>query len=312
MVYTYENPVILKVWGSSAACGKEVLLFQSIPISSAAWQTHTFPVTPEKQLTHLTLEADFATPQISFGSVLVDNIRIEPLAIDLGPDMVICEETSVPLAVSVSDAHVEWNTGSMSPNITADNAGVYSVIVEKGGCALYDTITIRYVEPINLALGSDTTLCVGDTLRLNAEVPRGNYRWNTGAVSPAVTISAEGNYHVTVNNGCYQAEDDITIHVASECCSLFAPNIFTPNGDAFNDVFEMSSSSDLAQFHLTIYNRWGQIVYESEDITHFWDGHLVNSKQAGSGVYYWTSSISCVRNSRIFNNTIRGSLTLIR
>lgn len=312
-VVTYENPVTLQVWGGNAECGKEVLLFRSIPVTHQQWETYSFSITPERRLSYLILEAGYVNDQKKYGSILVDNIRIESYNIDLGPDQFLCQGTTVPLNVSIAGSLVQWNTGSTESTIIVNKSGIYSVNIQKEKCILSDTINLQYLEPINLELGSDTTICPGDTLQLNLEIPQGRYQWSTGSSFSTLAVTTNGNYHLTVSNGCDEAEDDIDVDVNKiGCCNLYAPNIFTPNEDYLNDFFETSSPSDFKEFNLSIYNRWGNIVYQSTEITHFWDGNTHGNQKAASGVYYWVSTITCSHKSRVLNNTFKGSITLIR
>jgi len=63
-------------------------------------------------------------------------------------------------------------------------------------------------------------------------------------------------------------------------------NVFTPNGDGKNDVFNTSQFQNLNGFHIEIYNRWGAKVFESSNATTEWDGKIAN-EPADEGVYYW-------------------------
>ena len=71
--------------------------------------------------------------------------------------------------------------------------------------------------------------------------------------------------------------------------NFFVPNSFTPNGDNHNDVFEPGGLGlDKSQYSLHIYDRWGGLVFESEDLTQGWDGrHQGTSKMCQNGIYVW-------------------------
>ena len=66
---------------------------------------------------------------------------------------------------------------------------------------------------------------------------------------------------------------------------LAVPNVFTPNGDEFNEEFRVAYRS-LREYHIWIYNRWGKLVYESTDPAKGWDG-TINGKKAAVGAYYY-------------------------
>jgi gliding motility-associated-like protein len=68
---------------------------------------------------------------------------------------------------------------------------------------------------------------------------------------------------------------------------LFAPNIFTPDGDAFNELWRVYIDGiDIYDFHLTVFNRWGEIVWESYNPEGMWDG-TYGSTESKTGTYVW-------------------------
>ena len=130
--------------------------------------------------------------------------------------------------------------------------------------------------------------------------------WDFGDKSPAELIIEEdtvshkylekGTYSailtVTDDKGCFDT-DTILIEVLVEPSKLEnVPNVFTPNGDGINDFFKFSEENlkGMKEFHMTIYNRWGQKVYETynteaEEIS--WDGKNKLGFTVSPGVYYY-------------------------
>ena len=89
---------------------------------------------------------------------------------------------------------------------------------------------------------------------------------------------------VTVSNDkTCSYSDSITVTVSTS--SIQAPNVFTPNGDGYNDEFRVAYKSILT-FHCWVYNRWGRLVYEWTDPMKGWDGNI-NGKEASPGPYYY-------------------------
>jgi gliding motility-associated-like protein len=82
----------------------------------------------------------------------------------------------------------------------------------------------------------------------------------TPSVSPTTYV-----LHVSTIEGCH-AEDSVTIHLFCQSSQIFIPNTFTPNGDGVNDWFHVSGKGLGLVKRMSIYNRWGQIVYEAHDI----------------------------------------------
>ena len=100
-------------------------------------------------------------------------------------------------------------------------------------------------------------------------------------------------------------EDSIKINVIYE---LFIPNAFSPNSGGLNDVF-YAYSHQIETFHMDIYNRWGEIIFTSDDIGYGWDG-TVNGNNAQIDVYVWKISYIKVHSDR--TNERVGTVTLVR
>ena len=87
------------------------------------------------------------------------------------------------------------------------------------------------------------------------------------------------------------------------------PNFFTPNYDGVNDFFELSIGQDLEQLHIEIYNRWGNMVYESNAVDFQWDGFAMNGLKCADGVYFWILTYKEVNNPSLLHN--QGTVTLM-
>jgi gliding motility-associated-like protein len=88
---------------------------------------------------------------------------------------------------------------------------------------------------------------------------------------------------------------------------LFIPNVFSPNGDDHNDFFVVEGSG-LNEFNIRVFNRWGQMVFESEDQSISWDG-LHNGKQLNKAVFAYTLTYT---DSLGIVQVMRGNVTLIK
>jgi gliding motility-associated-like protein len=90
--------------------------------------------------------------------------------------------------------------------------------------------------------------------------------------------------------------------------SLFVPNGFTPNGDGLNDYLKMLSVGYAKINYFRVFNRWGEKVFETNEIGKGWDGRYKN-QMADVGTYFWTLSV----NNRFGKEEmIKGDVTLIR
>jgi gliding motility-associated-like protein len=94
-------------------------------------------------------------------------------------------------------------------------------------------------------------------------------------------------------------------------CNLATYNVFTPNGDGYNDVFLFQPVSNIARFNLKICNRWGKIIFETTDLTHGWDGKT-SGVECETGIYFWYSEFMCIDGNQIYDNKLKGSVTLLK
>lgn len=122
-------------------------------------------------------------------------------------------------------------------------------------------------------------------------------------------FSNAGTYPVAlVVENSYGCADTALKHVAIEAgFTFFVPNSFTPNGDGINDVF-IPVASGIKQYDLTLFNRWGDLLFKTSDISVGWNGEA-GSEPCAQGVYVWKASVSTIHGE---SKTITGHLTLLR
>jgi gliding motility-associated-like protein len=137
-----------------------------------------------------------------------------------------------------------------------------------------------------ISLGSDTALCLGELLHLPVFAgSRASFTWSDGSTAPNFTVTGTGTYWTTVSNICGNASD--TINVTYEFCDIWFPSAFTPNGDGLNDIIRVVGSlSAYKDFSLSIFNRWGERVFYTQDIYAGWDGKY-KSINAELGTYFY-------------------------
>jgi len=152
----------------------------------------------------------------SYGCIGYDTINVNILAkpiINLGNDTTICQGNTIVLNASNSGSTYLWNTNQTSQSVNISNSGSYWVKVTNSfGCYGYDTINISISPLLPVNLGNDTTICIGDSIRLNAGISGANFLWNTNAISQAINVANAGNYWVNVNNNGCTGSDTIVIN----------------------------------------------------------------------------------------------------
>ncbi len=99
------------------------------------------------------------------------------------------------------------------------------------------------------------------------------------------TFSKAGNYKIELNVTNGICSDSSSVNVVVMESSIIAPAVFTPNNDGYNEEFRVAYRS-IIEFHCTIYNRWGRVVYTSSDPAKGWNG-TIGGKQAAEGTYFY-------------------------
>jgi len=170
-------------------------------------------------------------------------------------------------------------------NIHYPNSGIYLVTLIVSTPCGDDSITkeISISGPIlKNETGIKEQKC--DGLIIDAGNIGGTYNWSTGEHTQSIIASKSGAYSVTVTKDFFCVRTD-TIQVPDQDGGnmLFIPNSFTPNNDGLNDVF-LPTGTDISEFNMKIYTRWGQLIFESKSATNGWDG-FVEGKRAQNDVY---------------------------
>lgn len=137
-------------------------------------------------------------------------------------------------------------------------------------------------------LGADTSFCNGFAYTL---LPNGNwnsYLWSDGSAAPLLNIGKTGLYWLKVfnNDGC-SATDSIMIYEKSCDGKLYFPNAFTPNGDSKNDVFKPVVKALPEKYHLVVYNRLGQKIFETTNVNLGWKGIIDDRSKHKTETYVW-------------------------
>lgn len=205
-----------------------------------------------------------------------------------------------PTGVTFSDPN------EIVSSVTVPQVGVYTFsYTDECGT---DQVTIEFNQGPNVSI-SDGFTCTGVPYILNIGVPLPNtsYVWNTGATGPSISIDQTGTYSVVANNICGTANSSANVSVIS--CVVELPNVFTPNGDGFNDYFQMIEASGLTNFSCTIFNRWGNIVRQYDNPAFQWDGTDDNGNELSDGVYFYYVNTTNLIGEEIEK---QGSVTLIR
>ncbi len=219
---------------------------------------------------------------------------------------------STPSAVGINYKWVGPNGfTSNQPIITIPNAslmqtGDYTLEVSLGNCGSNTATTSALITPspipgfsTNPSLPVTVTTGNHSILISNTATNANEVVWDFGdgqtstELNPSHVYTKSGKYSIkqTVRNGSCTADTTIgTILVISECM-LYIPNAISPNDDGINDKFEITGGK-LAQFELKIYDRWGGLIHQSNDISATWDAKIAQ-QPIKSGTYIYVITGNC-------------------
>ncbi len=213
------------------------------------------------------------------------------------PDTLVCPGTVIQLSASGGVLYT-WtpetgldDPGSASPLLTVNEPGIYTVLVtDANGCQKEASISID-VEPFpTVDAGLDTLVFFGESIQLDGS-GSGSLEWmpagglsSTTIGDPLATPSNTTLYYLTATSpiGC-QSIDSVLITVIFDPI-VELPTAFSPNGDGVNDLFGVIVRGPVEVQAYRIYNRWGEVVFESNSINGGWDG-TVNGKDQEIGAY---------------------------
>jgi gliding motility-associated-like protein len=271
------------------------------------------------------------------------NITVLPPAV---PSFSVSSGGCVPAAITLTNttpnsSNCEW---SLSNGVNFSGCGAVNLVLEQAGC--YDVTLSTMVNGCPASVTMTNVVCAelppvanfnftpNNVTNLNSEVTfinlstgANNYLWNFGngegtssATNPTHIYSdVSGNYQVMLvaysMNGCTDTAY-AAINVEEELI-FWVPNTFTPDGDEFNNIFQpvFTSGFDPYNFHMLIFNRWGEVVFESYNHEVGWDGTYggVNGKPfyvCQDGTYTWKIDFKMKDND--VHKVVHGHVTIVR
>lgn len=241
----------------------------SAQISVATPQTYTITVTDTNACTAT------ATAQVQAAP--------NPTPI-IGGELSICEGYTTTLTADAHQTYL-WSTNDTTASITLANAGTYTLtITDANGCGGTASVSVSLNPlPQPHINGNLTIEQQGDYTQLDAGSGYAAYNWSSGGETAVLQVTQAQTYTVTVTdtNGCTATATALVNIVPQHYVAI--PNAFSPNNDNHNDFFG-ASANNVQTYHAIMYNRWGQMVFESHQIDDQWDG-MFKGKLQEMGVY---------------------------
>jgi gliding motility-associated-like protein len=211
--------------------------------------------------------------------------------------------------------------GETSTSLSGLAAGTYSVLVtDDNGCTANQNFTLTTIG--NLPVDIDPSYVeieAGESVVLTA-TGGDNYVWTpttglscTTCPNPTANPTVTTTYYVSASddNGCVGGDSSLVV-IKLACGDLFVPTIFSPNGtgpDANNKLCVFGTASCIEELKFQVFNRWGEVVFETTDIENCWDGNY-KDKPANSGIFVYRLYVKLYNNDEPID--ISGNTTLVR
>jgi gliding motility-associated-like protein len=202
-----------------------------------------------------------------------------PVSIDMCPSDTVKLDAGNPGFVHI------WSTGDTTQSIVVRNSGLYKATVINGKCSGRDSTMVNVITPIGRE--DVVSLCNMDSYTLSAMSALSNsvFLWSTGATTPTINVTTPGVYWVKSTKGNCISTDTITVIGTVGDGVVYIPNSFSPDNNRINDVFK-AQGVDIVFFHMAIFDRWGELIFEANSLNEGWDGYY-KGVIVKNDVYVW-------------------------
>jgi len=233
---------------------------------------------------------------------------------DLGNDTTVCISSNLIIGYALINATYQWSTGDTDPFLSPLNSGTYSVTLNLDEtCKTEDKISVRLIEEPKIDIGRDTLVCEQSLpFLISNNEDKGNFIWNTGAITSNLEITKPGLYALSMSNICGEASGEIKIEIEN-CRNVYIPNIINLNS-VENNAFTIFSDDDIFSIKvLNIYDRWGNLIFQNKnfkpnELSSGWNLSL-HSSEPQTGVFVYNAAV-------IFKDgkeeSLSGNLTVIK
>ncbi|MCU0340494.1 MAG: PKD domain-containing protein [Spirosomaceae bacterium] len=202
--------------------------------------------------------------------------------LELGPERRKCVGDTVilvPTLPNIAGNRFQWSTGDTTRRLVVRTAGTYRLTVTNAitGCMDNDETTFSVAPRPQYDLTRDVGLCDIDqgsaTIIVRPGMAGLTFRWlpPIDASTPRIVVNQPGLYRVRISTP-ETCEVIDTARVVIRCePRVYIPDVFTPNGDGVNDEL-IVRGDHLIEYEIKIFNRWGEVIYQSNDLNQRWDG----------------------------------------
>ncbi len=210
----------------------------------------------------------------------------------------LCQNETITIDTQLpsNDYSFNWSTGETTNTIIVDMVGSYAVSVTDGYCLASQRKEVKSPEFYDLG-GSLQQCFIDEAVNLDIGIEGKSYLWESGSKSRNISTNKPGIYKFTVIDkyGCTYNEQFEVVEAKSSY-DVWIPNTFTPNNDKLNEEFKPKGIG-LIEYKFQIFNRWGDKVFESENLDKGWSGRTNTGEILPLGVYSYKVSYTnyCTR-----------------
>jgi gliding motility-associated-like protein len=326
--------------GDATICVGESVQLSASGASNYLWSPANFIVNPTSATPtvlptdstefQVILYNDIQCPDTQYVDVNVLQ-RLEGIA---GTSTQICRGESVQLSSELtvfppnSNIIYEWfpptalDDPSIANPISTPNSSItYTVTISSGDCETFsENVTIIVDGASFVNAGPDQIVVSGGSADLTAFSPgnfnfnwfdsQGNFLGNTPSINTGPVFETS-TFEVQVGDNACRASDFVNVVILETCEDgiVTIPNVFSPNGDGINDVFRLETGLGVSSVGaLKIFNRWGELVFQTEGVRDAWDG-TQSGKALDPGVYVYSIEVICSNETKSLR---KGNITLLK
>jgi gliding motility-associated-like protein len=255
-------------------------------------------------------------PTCPRNSDIVDVSLNVPLELELTASADTACEGELAQIIGIGNyTNIIWNTGQTSDTINVGSTGLFIATATDAFCVAVDSIEVFFAEFPEATAPDDFDSPCTEFLELSGTAT-GEASWYVddfvvanGAVASVLAPLRQTTYVLTSEIGSCIARDSVVVNV--DCVFTYAPNAFTPDGDGLNDIFRVIVG-DVAFYYLRIFDRWGTVVFETDDPEAVWTGG-VDEYFVPDGIYVWQiEALDSQKREVLDKSEQRGTVLVIR
>lgn len=266
---------------------------------------------------------DYNIGNCAFSDSALITFPISPEILLTG-DSLSCEGDVVTLSVvetkGVPIQNYNWSTGETGNSIEVEENGVYSVTgLSEGGCEDFESINVFFIPELPAVPEfSDTLICADGSLTadLSEYEEFAEIKWSDGSEEFIRILEEAGSFNFEIENICDKLSGRLVLEKSPYDFGelpMYFPNVFSPNNDGINDLFkpEFPPELEIIDYHLQVFDRWGNKVFESFDPENGWNG-IYQEDKMDPAVFAWIADVKFFLCEEPVSKMLEGDITILR